>query len=65
MSGARTCVIGAAFWLLLASAHGAAAQGVQAGSIHIVIEYSDEKRALPFERDLESGSDRAFAKRHF
>ena len=33
--------------------------------IHVVIEFSDEKRAIHFERYLKSGSGRAFAKRHF
>jgi putative endonuclease len=33
--------------------------------LHLVIEFSDEKRAIRFERYLKSGSGRAFAKRHF
>jgi putative endonuclease len=33
--------------------------------VHVVIEFSDEKRAIRFERYLKSGSGRAFAKRHF
>ena len=33
--------------------------------LHVVIEFSDEDRAIPFERYLKSGSGRAFAKRHF
>ena len=33
--------------------------------LHVVIEFSDEKRAIRFERYLKSGSGRAFAKRHF
>jgi len=32
---------------------------------HVVIEFSDEQRAVRFERYLKSGSGRAFAKRHF
>jgi putative endonuclease len=32
---------------------------------HVVIEFSDERRAIRFERYLKSGSGRAFAKRHF
>jgi putative endonuclease len=32
---------------------------------HVIIEFSDEARALRFERYLKSGSGRAFAKRHF
>jgi putative endonuclease len=32
---------------------------------HVLIEFSDEKRAVRFERYLKSGSGRAFAKRHF
>jgi predicted GIY-YIG superfamily endonuclease len=32
---------------------------------HVVIAFSDEDRAIRFERDLKSGSGRAFAKRHF
>jgi len=33
--------------------------------IHVVVEFTDEARALRFERYLKSGSGRAFAKRHF
>ena len=33
--------------------------------LHVVIEFSDETRAIYFERYLKSGSGRAFAKRHF
>jgi putative endonuclease len=33
--------------------------------LHVVIEFSDEKRAIRFERYLKSGSGRAFARRHF
>jgi len=33
--------------------------------LHVVIEFSDEQRAVRFERYLKSGSGRAFAKRHF
>jgi predicted GIY-YIG superfamily endonuclease len=33
--------------------------------LHVAIEFSDEERALKFERYLKSGSGRAFAKRHF
>jgi putative endonuclease len=33
--------------------------------LHVSIEFSDEPRALRFERYLKSGSGRAFAKRHF
>ena len=33
--------------------------------LHVVIEFSDEHRAIHFERYLKSGSGRAFAKRHF
>jgi putative endonuclease len=33
--------------------------------IHVVIEFSDEQRAIHFERYLKSGSGRAFAKRPF
>jgi putative endonuclease len=33
--------------------------------LHVTIEFSDEERALRFERYLKSGSGRAFAKRHF
>ena len=33
--------------------------------IHVTIEFTDEQRAIRFERYLKSGSGRAFAKRHF
>ena len=33
--------------------------------LHVVIEFSDEQRAIRFEHYLKSGSGRAFAKRHF
>jgi putative endonuclease len=33
--------------------------------VHVVIEFTDERRAVRFERYLKSGSGRAFAKRHF
>ena len=33
--------------------------------LHVVIEFTDENRAIRFERYLKSGSGRAFAKRHF
>lgn len=33
--------------------------------LHVVVEFSDEKRAVTFERYLKSGSGRAFARRHF
>ena len=33
--------------------------------LHVVIEFSEEARAIRFERYLKSGSGRAFAKRHF
>jgi predicted GIY-YIG superfamily endonuclease len=33
--------------------------------LHVIIEFSDEPRAIRFERYLKSGSGRAFAKRHF
>ena len=33
--------------------------------LHVVIEFSDEKRAVAFERYLKSGSGREFARRHF
>jgi predicted GIY-YIG superfamily endonuclease len=33
--------------------------------LHVLIEFSDEQRAVRFERYLKSGSGRAFAKRHF
>jgi predicted GIY-YIG superfamily endonuclease len=32
---------------------------------HVVVEFTDEQRAIRFERYLKSGSGRAFAKRHF
>jgi putative endonuclease len=32
---------------------------------HVVIEFSNERSAIRFERYLKSGSGRAFAKRHF
>jgi putative endonuclease len=32
--------------------------------IHVVIEFSEEPRAVRFERYLKSGSGRSFAKRH-
>ena len=32
---------------------------------HVLIEFSDEERAIRFERYLKSGSGRAFARRHF
>lgn len=32
---------------------------------HVVVEFSDERLAVAFERYLKSGSGRAFAKRHF
>jgi putative endonuclease len=32
---------------------------------HVVVEFTDEARAIQFERYLKSGSGRAFAKRHF
>jgi hypothetical protein len=31
----------------------------------VAIEFTDENRAIRFERYLKSGSGRAFAKRHF
>ena len=34
-------------------------------TLHVVVEFSDEKRAIRFERYLKSRSGRAFAKRHF
>ena len=34
-------------------------------TLHVAIEFTDEQRALAFERYLKSGSGRAFAKRHF
>ena len=33
--------------------------------LHVVIEFSDEQRAIRFERYLKSGSGREFARRHF
>ena len=33
--------------------------------LHVVIEFTDEDRAIRFERYVKSGSGRAFAKRHF
>jgi predicted GIY-YIG superfamily endonuclease len=33
--------------------------------LHVLLEFSDEERAVRFERYLKSGSGRAFAKRHF
>ena len=33
--------------------------------LHVVIEFSEERKAIGFERYLKSGSGRAFAKRHF
>jgi predicted GIY-YIG superfamily endonuclease len=33
--------------------------------LHVAIEFSDERRAVRFERYLKSGSGRAFARRHF
>ena len=33
--------------------------------LHLVIAFSDEARAVRFERYLKSGSGRAFAQRHF
>jgi hypothetical protein len=32
---------------------------------HVIVEFSDERRALAFQRYLKSGSGNAFAKRHF
>ena len=37
----------------------------RAWQLHVVIEFSDEGRAIRFERYLKSGSGRAFARRHF
>ena len=34
-------------------------------SVVVVVEFADERTAIAFERYLKSGSDRAFAKRHF
>ena len=33
--------------------------------LHVLVEFSDEGRAIRFERYLKSGSGRAFAKKHF
>ena len=33
--------------------------------IDVIVEFSDERRAMAFERYLKSGSGSAFAKRHF
>ena len=33
--------------------------------LHVVLEFTDETRAIGFERYLKSGSGRAFARRHF
>jgi predicted GIY-YIG superfamily endonuclease len=33
--------------------------------LHVIVELSDERRALDFERYRKSGSGRAFARRHF
>ena len=33
--------------------------------LHVVLEFSDERTAIRFERYLKSGSGRAFTKRHF
>jgi len=33
--------------------------------VDVIIEFSDERRAVAFERYLKSGSGSAFAKRHF
>jgi putative endonuclease len=33
--------------------------------IHVIVSFSDQQRAIAFERYLKSGSGRAFAKRHF
>ncbi len=33
--------------------------------LHVVIEFTDEPRAVRFERYLKSGSGREFARRHF
>ena len=33
--------------------------------LHVILKFSDEERAIRFERYLKSGSGRAFAKRHF
>jgi hypothetical protein len=35
------------------------------GQLHVIVELSDERRALDFERYRKSGSGRAFARRHF
>ncbi len=34
-------------------------------TVDVVVEFSDERRAVAFERYLKSGSGGAFAKRHF
>jgi predicted GIY-YIG superfamily endonuclease len=34
-------------------------------SLHVLIEFADERSAVRFEKYLKSGSGRAFAKRHF
>jgi len=36
----------------------------RSGSIDLVVEFTDERRALAFERYLKSGSGVAFARRH-
>jgi len=36
-----------------------------AWQLHVILKFSDEKRAIRFERYLKSGSGRALAKRHF
>ncbi len=33
--------------------------------LHVVVEFPDESRAIRFERNMKSGSGRAFANRHF
>ncbi|MEO8076033.1 MAG: GIY-YIG nuclease family protein [Acidobacteriota bacterium] len=33
--------------------------------LHVVVVFTDEQRAIRFERYLKSGSGRAFAKQHF
>jgi putative endonuclease len=33
--------------------------------VHVVVQFSEEKRAIRFERYLKSGLGRAFARRHF
>jgi putative endonuclease len=37
----------------------------QPWQLHIVMEFSDQRTAVCFERYLKSGSGRSFAKRHF